>query len=181
MTKVALLYRAKLSISICLFVLFAQRGLAQYDVTAVNYGVVTLKSLGNENELGAGFRIEYAPNCFTTYMGEFNRFFAIGSDLSEGYSSIAFGVNLIMFNWYPTTITGGMSYVGNNSAPIDEVEKDAFLALGDENFIHGAQLKMRALHRLSAPVHIFAELNLQSLGTRYHNFLIGISYDFGAR
>ncbi|MBQ4820361.1 hypothetical protein [Aquimarina sp. MMG016] len=161
---------------------FAMHISAQYDPSAINYGLVAIKSFGFTNEVGLGARMEYAPNCYTTYMGEYNRLFSIGADEEvEGYNELALGVNLILFNWYPTTITAGMGYVGNDSSVFEDIEDDAFIAFRTGNFNHGAQIKLRALHQISIPVHIFAELNIKSLGRRYDTFLIGFSYDFEAR
>ncbi len=155
---------------------------AQYDPGAVNYGFVAIKSFGLENEMGLGTRVEYAFNCYTTFIGEYNRTFAIGAtDAYEGFNELAIGVNLILFNWYPTTITAGMGYVGNDSGIFEDIEDEAFLGFRTGNFNHGAQIKIRALHQVSIPVHIFAELNVKSLGRRYDTFLVGFSYDFNAR
>ena len=165
-----------------IFLCVATSAVAQYEPQAWNYGLTASKSAGFESEVGFGARIEYAPNCYTTYMAEYNRSFDFGSteeDLS--FDEIALGVNLILFNWYPTTITAGMGYVGNNSYLIEEDSDDAFLVLSTGDFNHGGQIKLRALHQVSIPVHIFAELNLKSLGNDYHTFLIGFSYDFNAR
>ncbi|WP_160114509.1 hypothetical protein [Aquimarina sp. AU474] len=167
---------------IVLLTLSIQNTSAQYDSGAVNYGFVAIKSFGLQNEVGLGARVEYAFNCYTTFMGEYNRAFAVGGeDDYEGFNELAFGVNLILFNWYPTTITAGMSYVGNDSSIFEEIEDEAFLGIRTGNFNHGAQIKIRALHQISIPVHVFAELNVKSLGRRYDTFLIGFSYDFNAR
>ncbi|RZT00230.1 hypothetical protein [Aquimarina brevivitae] len=155
---------------------------AQYEPQAWNYGLTSSKTIGIEAEVGFGVRIEYAPNCYTTYMAEYNRSFDFGDteeDLS--FNELALGVNLILFNWYPTTITAGMGYVGNNSKLITEDGDDAFLVISSETFNHGAQIKLRALHQVAIPIHIFAELNLKSLGNDFHTVLIGFSYDFNAR
>lgn len=169
---------------ICLVIigLIAFKGLSQYDISAINYGIVVIKNLGLANEAGIGVRMEYAPNCYTTYMGEYNRLFSIGAEEEiEGYNELALGVNLILFNWYPTTITAGMGYIGNDSNSFEMIEDEAFLGFRTGGFNHGAQIKIRALHQVSAPVHIFAEFNLKSLGRRYDAVLIGFSYDFEAR
>jgi hypothetical protein len=155
---------------------------AQYDPGATNYGLVAAKSFRLENELALGARIEYAFNCYTTFLGEYNRSFAIDADQEyEGYNELAVGVNLILFNWYPTTITVGIGYMGNDSDKFEAIEKDAFLGFRTGSFNHGAQIKIRALHQISVPVHIFAEFNVKSLGRRYDTFMVGFSYDFYAR
>ncbi|WP_378177130.1 hypothetical protein [Aquimarina sp. SS2-1] len=155
---------------------------AQYEPSAINYGLVAIKSFGSADEIGLGARIEYAPNCYTTYLGEYNRLFSLSADDEvEGYNELALGVNLILFNWYPTTITAGFGYIGNDSSVFEEIEDDALIAFRTGNFNHGAQIKIRALHQIAIPVHIFAELNIKSLGNQYHTFLIGFSYDFDAR
>ncbi|MBW1295593.1 hypothetical protein [Aquimarina litoralis] len=155
---------------------------AQYEPSAINYGLVAIKSFESAEEVGLGARIEYAPNCYTTYMGEYNRLFSVGaSNEVEGYNELAIGVNLILFNWYPTTITAGFGYIGNDSSVFEEIEDDALIAFRSGDFNHGAQIKLRALHQISIPVHIFAEFNIKSLGRRYDTFLIGFSYDFDAR
>ncbi|MCK8521988.1 hypothetical protein M0D21_10445 [Aquimarina sp. D1M17] len=169
-------------IQLILVLLFCvHTAVAQYDPGAVNYGFVGIKSFGLQNEVGVGARVEYAFNCYTTFIGEYNRSFSVGDEEEyEGFNELAFGVNLILFNWYPTTITAGMSYVGNDSDFFEEIEDEAFLGFRTGNFNHGAQIKLRALHQVSIPVHIFAELNIKSLGRRYDTFLIGFSYDFNA-
>ncbi len=155
---------------------------AQYDSGAMNYGFVAIKNFGLENEVGFGARVEYAFNCYTTFMGEYNRSLAVDEVTSyEGYNELAVGVNLILFNWYPTTITAGMGYAGNDSSIFEDIEDEAFLGFRVGDFNHGAQIKIRALHQVSTPVHIFAEFNIKSLGRRYDTFLIGFSYDFNAR
>ncbi|WP_108866275.1 hypothetical protein [Aquimarina aquimarini] len=155
---------------------------AQYDPGATNYGFIAAKNLGAANELTLGGRVEYAFNCYTTFIGEYNRSFTISAtDAYEGYNELAVGVNLILFNWYPTTITAGMGYIGNDSSFFETIEDEAFLGIRTGNFNHGGQIKLRALHQITIPVHIFAELNIKSLGRRYDTFLIGFSYDFNAR
>lgn len=151
---------------------------AQYDPGAVNYGLVAIKSIGLEDEVGLGARVEYAFNCYTTFIGEYNRSFTLDDSTYEGHNELALGVNLILFNWYPTTITAGIGYAGNDSSLFEEIEDEAFLGFRTGSFNHGAQIKIRALHQLSRYVHIFGEFNLKSLGRRYDTFLIGFSYDF---
>ncbi len=154
---------------------------AQYDPSAINYGFVVIKSSGFDSEVGIGARIEYAPNCFTTYMAEYNRLFSVGGDdPPDGYNELALGVNLILFNWYPTTITAGFGYIGNDSSIFDDFAEEALIGLTTGDITHGVQIKLRALHQISIPVHIFAELNIKSLGNKFHTFLIGFNYDFEA-
>ncbi len=161
---------------------FSYMSYGQYDPGVTNYGLTMAKNLGLENEVSGGVRIEYAYNCFTTYIGEFNRSFAVSpEDVYEGYNELAFGVNIIAFNWYPTTITAGMGYIGNDSSVFESIEDEAFLAFRTGDFNHGAQIKLRALYQVNSPIHIFTELNIKSLGRRYDTFLIGFSYDFNAR
>ncbi|WP_378187055.1 hypothetical protein ACE939_01740 [Aquimarina sp. W85] len=157
---------------------------AQYEPNSLNFGLSVNKNFGLANELGAGARVEYAPNCFTTYLAEFTHQFMILADKEDkqsGYSELAFGVNLILFNWYPTTITAGIGYVGNNESSLDERVDKAFLVLQSGNLNHGAQIKLRALYQFTVPVHIYAEFNIKSLGRRYDTFTIGFNYDFAAR
>jgi len=155
---------------------------AQYDPGVTNYGLVAAKSFGLVNEVSVGARIEYAFNCYTTFIGEYNRAIVIGEDeRHEGFNELALGVNLIMFNWFPTTITAGMGYVGNDSIEFEAIEKDAFLGFRTGAFNHGAQIKIRALHYIADPLHIYAEVNVKSLGRRYDTFVIGFNYDFNAR
>lgn len=155
---------------------------AQYEPGALNYGMVAIKSFGSVDEVGLGARIEYASNCYTTFIGEYNRLFSVDTtDNPDNYNELALGVNLILFNWYPTTITAGFGYIGNDSSVFEEIEDEALIAFRSGDFNHGAQIKLRALHQISIPVHIFAELNIKSLGRQYDTFLIGFSYDFDAR
>ncbi len=155
---------------------------AQYDPGAINYGLTLAKIIGKEQELAIGGRIEYAFNCSTTFIGEYNRSFAIKVEKEyEGFNEFALGVNLILFNWYPTTITAGMGYIGNDSNIFKSIEDEAFLGFRTGDFNHGAQIKIRALHQIITPLHVYAELNIKSLGRRYDTLLIGFNYDFEAR
>ncbi|GAA3522137.1 hypothetical protein GCM10022393_40840 [Aquimarina addita] len=161
---------------------FSPMAIAQYDPGAMNYGFSVIKSFHSLNETGAGVRLEYASNCYTTFIGEYNRLFSVGTKEDvESYNELALGVNLILFNWYPTTITAGLGYIGNDSTAFEEIEEDAFLGFRTGDLNHGVQIKIRALHQISVPVHIFAEFNVKSLGRRYDTFLVGFSYDFDAR
>lgn len=155
---------------------------AQYTPGSYHYGLVGVKPFDAVNTIGAGVRVEYAYNCYNTFMAEYNRSFAIGdSSEAEGYNEFAFGSNLILFNWYPTTITAGMGFFTNDDS-LFESRKDAavlFFQTGDLN--HGVQIKVRALHHLTKEVHLFGELNLKSLGGDYHTFLVGFNYNFNPR
>ncbi|MBP2834190.1 hypothetical protein J8281_18475 [Aquimarina sp. U1-2] len=154
----------------------------QYDPDAINYGIVAIKSFGLENEIALGARIEYASNCYTTFIGEYNRTFAINAtDTYQEFNEFALGVNLIMFNWYPTTITAGIGYLVNDYDEFEAIQDEAFLGFRSGDFNHGAQIKMRALYQITTPIHIFAELNVKSLGRRFDTFLVGFSYNFSAR
>ncbi|MFC5046473.1 hypothetical protein ACFSTE_03360 [Aquimarina hainanensis] len=169
---------------IFIFVFGFVRGIyGQYDPGAVNYGITAIKPVASQQGIGAGIRVEYAPNCYTTYMGELAQVFSLDTEQepSGGYHEFGIGVNLILFNWYPTTITGGIGYIGNNSSFFPSVEDDAFLAFRTGDINHGAQIKIRALYHLSTPIHVFAEFNLKSLGREYDTVLLGISYDFNTR
>ncbi len=168
-----------LCLLLLLLLLFIGKSFAQYDSGAINYGIVSIKNLGLQNEVGFGGRIEYALNCYTTFLGEYNRLFSIGSDKNvKGYNELGFVVNLIMFNWYPTTITSGLGYIVNDSDIFKTIEKKAYLAFRSGDFNHGAQVKVRALYQISKPLHVFLELNIKSLGRRYDTLLIGFNYDF---
>ncbi|GGX23074.1 hypothetical protein [Aquimarina muelleri] len=167
---------------IILLLFITNTSFAQYDPGAINYGLVAGKNFGLEEELSFGARVEYAFNCYTTFMGEYNRSLSFENNKGyKAYNEFAFGVNLILFNWYPTTITAGMGYTGNDSAFFEDIEDKAFLGFRTANFNHGAQIKIRVLYHISKPVHVFAELNVKSLGRRYDTFLIGFSYDFYGR
>ena len=52
---------------------------AQYEPQAWNYGLTGSKTVGFKSEVGIGARIEYAPNCYTTYMAEYNRSLDFGA------------------------------------------------------------------------------------------------------
>ena len=155
---------------------------AQYDINSWHYGLAITKGLGSARELGAGVRIEYAMNCSTTFLGEYNRSFFLDSNPEDSeYNELALGVNIILFNWYPTTITAGIGYIGNDSAIFESIEKDAYLSFRTGDFNHGAQIKFRMIHRIGSSLNIFAELNIKSLGRHYDTLGIGFNYDFFGR
>lgn len=169
-------------VCVLLFLAIAPSASGQYDITALNFGLVAGKGMYSIQNVGLGTRVEYAYNCSTTFMLEYNHLFSVPEDQNfDNYNEVALGVNLIMFNWYPTTITAGFGYMLNDSSYFENIKEDAFLAFQQGNINHGAQIKLRALHQLSQPIHIFAEYNLKSLGRQYDSFLIGFSYDFEAK
>ena len=150
---------------------------AQYDTATINYGIDITKNLGLASEAGIGLRLEYAHNCYTTYMAEYHYFSTFESE-HENYHEVALGANLIMFNWYPTTITAGMGYIVNTSKAFEEIEDEAFIGIRTGNLNHGAQIKLRALHNVSQYMHLFTDLNIKTLGSRYHTFTLGLNYEF---
>lgn len=159
--------------------LFSQIAIAQYDAAAINYGLSIGKGFGLQSEYTAGARVEYAYNCFNTFIWEYNRALEIGdSNGYSGHNEFGFSLNLILFNWYPTTITAGMGYVLNDSKIFKDIEEEALLSFRTGKYNHGAQIKIRALYRLSKSSHLFAEVNAKTLGRRYDTFLVGYSYDF---
>ena len=115
-------------------------------------------------------------------MVEYNRIFSLDKNTeSNGYNEIALGTNLILFNWYPTTITAGMAYIGNDDPTFQSKENNATLSFQTGDLNHGVQIKLRALHHITKAIHLFGEFNIKSLGSDYHTFLIGASYNFNPR
>ena len=155
---------------------------AQYNPGAFHYGIVGVKGLESIDEVGLGARVEFAYNCYNTFLVEYNRLFSVGdADGNNGYNEIGINTNLILFNWYPTTITAGMGYIGNDDSNFERREDDATLSFRTGDINHGVQIKLRALHHLTKAVHLFGEFNVKSLGRNYHTFLVGFSYDFNPR
>lgn len=155
---------------------------AQYNPGAFHYGVVGIKGFESTSEFGAGIRAEFAYNCYNTFMLEYNRMVFLSNDNENSdYNEIALGTNLILFNWYPTTITAGMGYIGNDDPTFQNKENNAVLSFQTGDFNHGVQIKVRALHHITRAIHLFGEFNIKSLGSDYHTFLIGASYDFHPR
>ena len=97
---------------------------------------------------------------------------------SIGFNEVAFGVNIILFNWFPTTVTAGIGYIGNDSKIFEDIEKEAYFYFRSGSFNHGAQIKLRGIHEFSESIHLFAELNIKSLGRRYDTVGVGFVYDF---
>jgi len=153
---------------------------AQYDPGAINYGITANKDFQSLETAGLGLRVEYAYNCYTTYTFEYNRNFSF-ADNSDNYGEFAAGVNLILFNFHPTTITAGMGYIVNSDSNFEEEEDDATLFFQSGNLNHGVQIKLRALHQISSHIHLFTEVNLKSLGNKYHNLTFGFNYEFNPR
>ena len=153
---------------------------AQYSPSAINYGITLNKEFQSLESAGLGLRLEYAYNCFTTYIVEYNRYHSFNEG-SDSYDEFGAGINLILFNYFPTTITAGIGYIVNGDSNFEEEEDNATLFFRTGNLNHGAQIKLRALHKISSHVHLFAEANLKSLGNKYHNFLIGFNYEFNPR
>ena len=155
---------------------------AQYTPGSFHYGAAAIKGFESTNEFGAGIRVEFAYNCYNTFMLEYNRIETIGGDAdNKGYNELAFGTNLILFNWYPTTITAGMGYIGNDDSAFNDEENNAALSFKTGRLNHGVQIKVRALHHITRAIHLFGEFNIKSLGNEYHTFLLGASYNFNPR
>ena len=155
---------------------------AQYNPGIFNYGIVAIKGANSVSEIGGGLRVEFAYNCYNTFMVEYNRLFSVASNNeNSGYNEVVLGTSLILFNWNPTTVTAGMGYVVNNDSDFKNKVDEANLVFQTESLNHGVQIKLRGLHKLSRSIHVFGEFNLKSLGADYHNFLIGLNYEFNAR
>ncbi|UZO80907.1 hypothetical protein NBT05_00115 [Aquimarina sp. ERC-38] len=166
-----------------LWVMFTTTGsvvlYGQYDINSFNYGISANKLFAVGEEIGVGVRAEYAFNCATTFLAEVNRSILFSENNNEqSYNEVALGINLILFNWYPTTITAGMGYIGNDASFFEEIEEDAYLSFITGSFNHGAQIKIRALYQVSPPLHIFIEGNVKSLGRRFDTVAIGFNFDF---
>ena len=58
-------------------------GNAQYDINSFHYGITAHKNLGKSTEGGVGVRMEYAMNCATTFLAEYNRYILFQSGTDE--------------------------------------------------------------------------------------------------
>ncbi len=160
-------------------ILFLGIGLhAQYIPDGFNFGAAITSTYQDEQLVGFSPRLEYAPTCYTSYMGTYSYQFSLTDSTIEGFHEFSYSVNTILFNFEPTYITIGGGYMFNTSSTFDEKDNDAilFFKTGDVN--HGLELKLRALIRIDLPIHIFAEVNFRSLGRLYDTVGIGALYDF---
>jgi|GEM_PF-4403708 len=127
-------------------------GNAQYIPQGWNYGLGAVGTIGGQQQFGFSPRVEYAPTCYTS--------------------------NTILFNFDPTYITVGLGYMVNTSTAFEAMQKEALLFFTTGAINHGLQMKLRALIRMSLPMHFFIELNVKSLGRYYDAVAIGLLYDF---
>ncbi len=151
---------------------------AQYIPQGVNYGIAATGSFREETLLGFSPRVEYAPTCYTSYMATYGYLFPIADSTVDGIHEFSFSVNTILFNFEPTYITVGAGYMFNTSSTFDEKDNEAILFFKTGDINHGLELKLRALIRLKLPLHVFAEMNIRSLGREYDTIGVGILYDF---
>ena len=166
-----------------LFVILLGLGLqsqAQYIPQGVNYGIAAIGSGREEPLIGFSPRVEYAPTCYTSYMATYGYQFSLTENAltSSGFHEFSFSVNTILFNLEPVYITVGGGYMFNTSPAFDEKDTEAILFFKTGTINHGLELKLRALIRVKLPIHIFAEINIRSLGRLYDNIGVGVLYDF---
>lgn len=153
-------------------------GNAQYIPQGWNYGLGAVANIGEQQQFGFSPRVEYAPTCYTSYLLAYDYYFSLTNPQKEGVHELSFGVNTILFNFEPTYITVGLGYMVNTSTAFEEMQKEALLFFTSGAINHGLQMKLRALIRISLPMHFFMELNVKSLGRYYDTVAIGLLYDF---
>lgn len=131
--------------------------------------------------LGGNIQINYAYNCYTTWVNEIHAFqFENQTGVSIGSS-----VNLILNNFKKQhfILTGGLG-LAVNAIDLDnqKVEKSFFAISNSTNESHlSALIKLRGLLQFKPYWNWVTEANLNSLGKDFIYFSTGINYEFPYR
>lgn len=125
--------------------------------------------------LGATVQLNYASNCYTTYVNELTVFNVLDETYYQGASS----VNLIINNFKRQRLflTGG---VGLSLAKVDldkEALDDAFFNFSQGDLHLTALFKVRTLLQLNSWSFWTTEINVNTLGDNFVTFSTGINYE----
>ncbi|GAA3629693.1 hypothetical protein [Flavivirga jejuensis] len=150
-----------------------------YENGSIDFGVGAVISVGLQEEVGFGVRLQYQSSTNTqTYIAEYNRFFVKEFENTEVYNEFGITYNVRLMYWDAFSITGGVGYIGNDYRILSRAEDTSSLFFSTGNFNHAAALKFRGLCHIN-PIHVFVEFNLKSFGKRYDTVIFGLTYSLG--
>ncbi len=127
-------------------------------------------------ELGGGtIQLNYASNCYTTYVNELS-VFNIGEDpFFQGASS----VNLIINNFKRQNffLIGGIGLSLTKTALTKKELDDAFFSFSEGEFHLSALFKLRGMLQFNKWTFWTTEINVNTLGNDFITFSTGINYE----
>lgn len=154
---------------------------AQHEPKAWIVGLNTNTTFSNLSNLGGSLQVNYAYNCYTTYVNEISVFTFNNQTAYE----VASSVNLILNNFKASQfiLTGGIGLTVTHVTLSASDLEDSFLNIStDTNETHlGVLGKIRGLYQFKPGWNWVNEINLKTLGSNFINFSTGFNYEFPYR
>ena len=163
------------------FALISNTFWGQHEPKAWVIGLNTNTTFSAPDQVGGNFQVNYAHNCYTTFVNEISVFPYKDQTAFE----VASTANLILNNFKRQhfILTGGIGLSLTSVSLTNNEIKDSFLAIsgeGNENHL-GVLVKIRGLYQFKPYWNFVTSINLKTLGTEFVNFSVGLNYEFPYR
>jgi|GEM_PF-3492424 len=163
------------------FILISNTLWSQHDPKAWVIGLNTNAPFSSPEQIGGNFQINYAHNCYTTFVNEIS----IIPYQEQTTFEIASSANLILNNFKRQhfILTGGIGLALTSVTLTKKEVRDSFLSIsGETNQYHlGAFVKIRGLYQFKPYWNFVTSVNLKTLGSKFVNFSVGLNYEFPYR
>lgn len=163
------------------FLIVTSTAFAQHEPKAWIIGLNANTTFSNLNNAGGSFQVNYAYNCYTTYVNEVSVFTFNNQTAFE----LASSVNLILNNFKRNQfiLTGGIGLTVTHVSLNNNELEDSFLNIStDTNETHlGVLGKIRGLYQFKPGWNWVNEINIKTLGSNFINFSTGLNYEFPYR
>lgn len=154
---------------------------AQHEPKAWVIGFNTNAPFTNPEKIGGNFQVNFAYNCYTTFINEISVFPHNNKTAVEISSS----VNSILNNFKQQRfiLTGGIGLSYTSVSLTDQEIKDSFLSIsGETNQNHiSALFKIRGLYQFKPNWNFVTSINVKTLASDFINFSAGVNYEFPYR
>jgi len=154
---------------------------SQHEPKAWAVGLQLNSSFANPEKVGGNIQLNFAHNCYTTFVNEISVFPFEDQTALE----VASSVNLIINNFKRQNfiLTGGVGLAVTSVTLTDRQLKDAFFSISNStNKNHvGVLVKLKGLYQFKPYWNFVTSVNLKTLGQEFINISMGINYEFPYR
>lgn len=134
----------------------------------------------SEAELvGATLQLNYASNCYTTFVNEFSAYNVFDESFYQGTSSVTLVIN--NFKRQNFFLTGGLGLSLTNVNLNKKQLNDAFFVFSQGDFHLSTVFKLRGLLQFNKWFFWTSEINVNTLGDNFVTFSTGINYELPQR
>lgn len=124
---------------------------------------------------GATLQVNYASNCYTTFVNEFTAFNVFDTPYYQGASSVTLIIN--NFERQHFFLTGGLGLSLTKLNLQKEELDDAFFVFSQGNYHLSTVFKIRGLLQFNKWFFWTSEINVNTLGDNFVTFSTGINYE----